>query len=417
MTVRAADSPFEIPTEQVGRWVRELGRCGEQPGGGLDRPQYSVAWLQARDLLSSWMHEAGLDVHTDAVGNLFGRLVGRDDGRTVLTGSHLDTVRLGGRYDGALGIVTGLAALAALREQATVPARSVEVVALCEEEGSRFHANYFGSRSILGLVETAELDAFVDHEGVTLAQAMRQVGLDPARHRESERSDIEAFLELHIEQGPVLYEQGLDVGVVTGITALCWQMVTVTGRADHAGTTPMDVRRDALEGAARMALEIVASARRRGRPAVATTGVWNVEPGGANIVPAQVNFSVDLRHPDAHELDAMIAEVQQRCAAIADVGGLGLDVETVKREAAAPTDPRLQQVLIDAAEICGASWSHLPSGAGHDAQLFALHLPSAMLFVPSIDGRSHCSAEETPDEACAVGARVLAASLHRMAWP
>lgn len=408
--------PVMIDAATMGRYVTELGSRGEQPGGGLIRPQYSEAWVQARDLLADWMHDAGLEVRHDSVGNLFGRLVGRDDRRTILTGSHIDTVRLGGKYDGALGVLTGLAALAALRAQAGTPARSLEVVGLCEEEGSRFHANYFGSRAILGLLGGTDFNGLRDEEGVTLAQAMHEVGLDPARYRESVRHDIDAFVELHIEQGPVLYEAGTDIGVVTGITALCWQTVTVTGRADHAGTTPMDARRDALQGAARMALEIAAVAQRRGRPAVATIGMWQVRPGGANIVPQQVTFSVDMRHPDDAELAAMVTELRARCDEVAQAEGLGLDIEMIKREAPAPTDPRLQQVLAEAAETCEASWRHMPSGAGHDSQLFARHLRSAMLFVPSVDGRSHSAAEHTPDEACALGARVLATALHRLAY-
>ncbi len=409
-------TPLQVSVDRLGRWVAELGAVGEQPGGGLVRPQYSPAWLQARDLLAGWMAEVGLQVRVDAVGNLFGRLVGTDDSRTLLTGSHLDTVRLGGKYDGALGIVTGLAALAALREQAGTPARSVELVALCEEESSRFHANYFGTRSILDLVDPAELDALRDEQGVTLAEAMREVGLDPARHREAVRHDVDAFLELHIEQGPNLEERGLDVAVVTSITALSWLTVTVTGRVDHAGTTPMDVRHDALQAAARMVLDVAAVARERGRPAVATTGVVEVHPGGANIVPGEVVFTVDVRHPDAAELDRMVDEVRGACTRLAGELGLQVDVTVDKREDASPCDPGLQQLLVEAAEACGASWCRLPSGAGHDAQTFARRLPAAMLFVPSTGGRSHSAAEHTSDEAAAVGARVLATALHRLAY-
>jgi len=414
--VRTVDVRTAISIEQLGRWIRELGRCGAQPEGGIIRPQYSKAWLQARDLLAEWMAESGLQVRTDTVGNLYGRLVGRDASRAVLTGSHLDTVRLGGAYDGALGIVTGLAALAAMRASCGTPSRSIEVVALCEEEGSRFHANYFGTRSILGLVERAELDSLIDADGMTLAQAMREVGLDPTRHGESQRHDLEAFLELHIEQGPVLFEEHVDVAVVTGITALCWQTVTVTGRADHAGTTPMDIRKDALRGACRMALDIAEVAVTRGRPAVATVGQWEVQPGGANIVPERVTFSVDLRHPDETVLGQLIHDVRAHCLAAAADLNLQVTVETIKHEVAAPTDQRLQQVLVEAAQVCGASWRHLPSGAGHDAQLFAQHLPSAMLFVPSVEGRSHSAAEYTPDEACVVGAKVLSTALHQLAY-
>jgi len=223
------------------------------------------------------------------------------------------------------------------------------VVALCEEEGSRFHANYFGSRAILGLIGDSEVDELRDEDGTTLADAMRSVGLDPARTADSVRDDIDTFLELHIEQGPNLVEQGLDIGVVTAITALSWFTVTVTGRADHAGTTPMDVRRDAMQGAARMVGAIADVAARRGRPAVATMGVWDVQPGGAIIVPEEVTFSLDMRHADDAVLTAMIEEVHEVCRVVADELGLQLHIESVKREAPAPTDAGLQATITSAA--------------------------------------------------------------------
>ncbi len=405
-----------IDVAAVGAAVAELGAIGEQPGGGLIRPQYSAAWAAACDHVADRMRAAGLAVRRDSVGNVFGRLAGVADDRTILTGSHLDTVRLGGKYDGALGVITSLAAVGALRAQLGTPARSIEVVALCEEEGSRFHANYFGSRAILGLIGDGEVDELRDEDGTTLADAMRSVGLDPARTADSARDDIDTFLELHIEQGPNLVEQGLDIGVVTAITALSWFTVTVTGRADHAGTTPMDVRRDAMQGAARMVSAIADVAARRGRPAVATMGVWDVQPGGANIVPEQVTFSLDMRHADAAVLTAMIDEVRGVCRAVADDLGLQVQLESVKREAPAPTDTGLQARIISAAERCGASWRYLPSGAGHDTQPFASRVPSAMVFVPSVGGRSHSAAESTPDAACALGAQVLAETLRALSY-
>jgi allantoate deiminase len=407
---------FAVEAATMARYVDTLGRCGEVPGGGLIRYQYDAAWVEAQDVLRELMTEAGLDVHQDAVGNLFGTLRGTEPGDTVLTGSHVDTVKLGGKYDGALGVLGGIAALGALKRQAGHPRRNLQVVALCEEEASRFHANFFGTRAMLGLVDEREFDELRDDDGVTLGEAMQRVGLDPHRFREARRADLGTFLELHIEQGRRLYDTGVDIGVVTGITGISWQTITVAGRADHAGTTPMHSRRDAMRGAARMAEAIAAVAEKLGDPAVATAGKWNVMPGGSNIVPEQVVFSVDARHPEQAVLDSMVDAIRLRCNEIAAELQLQVTVETVKQEAPAPTDEALQQVIADAADACRATSQKMPSGAGHDSQLMSQHLPTAMIFVPSVDGASHTKTEYTTPEYCALGASVLAGALHSLAY-
>jgi len=407
---------LDISPETMSSYIERLGRCGEQPGGGLIRPQYSEAWVDAHAVLTEMMTTAGLEVHQDAVGNIFGTLQGTDDQRVILTGSHIDTVYLGGKYDGALGVLTGIAALDALRSQVGRPRKTLQVVGFCEEEASRFHGNFFGTRAILGLVEDAELDDLVDSDGVSLREAMRIVGLDPARVGEARRRDIDVFLELHIEQGRVLEDAKVDVGVVTEITSLAWQLYTVTGRADHAGTTAMRHRQDAMVAAAEMALAVRQVAEEVGDPAVATTGSWTVRPNGSNIVPAEVVFTVDVRHPDEAVLERMMNDMAKCCGDIAQACDVRLAVETVKREPASPTNSGLRTVLSDAADTCGATWRTLPSGAGHDSQLMARHLPTAMLFVPSRDGRSHSNAEYTTPEDCARAARVLATALHALAY-
>src|SRR5258707_2543994 len=242
------NTSLTVDPAEMQRLVETLGVIGEQPGGGIIRHVYDPAWVAARQQLAEWMRAAGLTVREDAVGNLFGRIEG-DSPRTVLTGSHIDTVRLGGRYDGALGILSAFAALRVLHAAAGTPKRSLEMVALCEEEDSRFHANFWGTRGILGLIKESELE-LKDDDGITIGEAMQKVGLPPENLKQAIRNDLDAFVELHIEQGRILFDEKLPLGIVDTVTGLYRFRVTVEGRADHAGTTPMDLRRDALQPAA-----------------------------------------------------------------------------------------------------------------------------------------------------------------------
>lgn len=407
---------IQIDASLLQTYIETLGSIGLQEGGGIKRPVYSGAWMQARAQLAEWMRAAGLEVRADTVGNLFGRLRGRDEHRTILTGSHLDTVPLGGKFDGVFGILAGLVALRALREQVGQPQRSLEVVALCEEEGSRFPAHYWGTRAMLGLIGADELEWLRDDQGITIAESMRAAGLVPSRYREAIRRDLDAFVELHIEQGRLLFDERIDVGIVQAIVGLHHRRVTVKGRADHAGTTPMDLRRDALQAAAQMAIEITRLVEQEGRPAVVTIGKWEVKPGAVNVVPDEVNFSIDLRHPDEGIKQRLGAAIWARCQAIARERGLLVSSVIVGESLPSAMDAALQAVLIQAAEACGTRWRAMPSGAGHDSQEMARHLPTAMLFVPSEEGRSHSAAEYTTPEDAARGTMVLATALYQLAY-
>jgi allantoate deiminase len=407
---------IEIDSAMLAQYVETLGAIGQQAQGGIIRPVFSPAWREARQQLATWMSAAGLDVREDAVGNLFGRLRGRDDTRTILTGSHIDTVKLGGKYDGALGVLAALAALATLRQQYGQPGRTLEVVALCEEEGSRFQAHYWGSRGLLGLIRPDELTALRDDEGLTIAGAMQAAGFEPARYQEAVRRDLDAFLELHIEQGGILYAEQVDIGVVEAIAGMQRQYITVEGRPDHAGTTPMDLRRDALQGAALMAVEITRMVEEEGRPAVVTTGIWDVCPGAFNVVPGRVRFSLDLRHPDDVALRRLSQVALMTCEQIASRRDLSVSRVIVDDSSPIRMHTGLQQVIIAAARASGASWKYLSSGAGHDSEVLARHIPTAMLFVPSVDGRSHQAAEYTLIKDAARGAGVLATALYALAY-
>jgi allantoate deiminase len=405
---------LEIASSTMQHLVETLGTIGADAAGAITRPVYSSPWVAARDQLADWFRQAGLEVREDAVGNLFGRLPG-DSPRTILTGSHIDTVRLGGRYDGALGVLSAFAAVSAIRERLRRPRRSIEVVALCEEEGSRFHANFWGTRGMLGLIEPGELDQLRDAEGVTIAEAMRSVGLEPERYREAVRDDLDAFIELHIEQGRILFDARVPLGIVDTITGLYRFQVTVEGRTDHAGTTPMDLRRDALQAAALMTTEMTHLVERVGRPAVLTSGWWDVQPGAWNIVPGRVRFSVDLRHPEESVKQRLAASVRERGEHIAAQRGVAVNYEVVGDVPPMAMHPELKAVLAAAVERHGLAYLPMVSGAGHDSQVMARRVPTAMLFVPSVEGRSHSAAEYTSPEDAARGASVLATALWDLA--
>jgi len=395
--------------------VETLGAIGEQAGGGIIRHVYDQAWIAARRQVADWLRDAGLQVREDAVGNLFGRLEG-ERRRTILTGSHIDTVRLGGRYDGALGVLSALAAVRLLKQRLGTPLRSLEVVALCEEEDSRFHCNFWGTRGILGLIDEGELDTLRDEHGTSIGKAMAEVGLPPERFREARRDDLDAFVELHIEQGRILFDEGLPLGIVDTITGLYRFKVTVEGRTDHAGTTPMDLRRDALQAAAHMAQEMTRIVEGAGRPAVITNGWWEVLPGAWNIVPGLVHFAVDLRHPDEAVKQRLAAEVRARGEQVAAERGVSVTYKVVGDVPPKDMDAGVKAHLQAAAETCGVHWMPMVSGAGHDSQVMATRVPTAMLFVPSVEGRSHSAAEYTTPEDAARGATVLAATLRRLAY-
>jgi allantoate deiminase len=395
--------------------VETLGAIGGQPGGGIIRHVYDPAWSAARQQLLTWMREAGLEVREDAVGNVFGRIAG-DSPRTVLTGSHIDTVILGGRYDGALGVLSALAALRAIKRELGPPKKTLEMVALCEEEDSRFHSNFWGTRAILGLIQPGELADLRDLDGVTIAEAMRQAGFPPENYEQAIRDDLDAFIELHIEQGRILFDEHRPLGVVDTITGLYRFRVTLEGRTDHAGTTPMDLRRDALQAAVHISSEMTRIVAEHGRPAVVTNGWWNVQPGAWNIVPGLVEFSVDLRHPDEAIKQRLAAEIRGRGEQIAAERGVGISYEVVGDVLPMDMDASLKADLQAAAEACDVEWVPMISGAGHDSQVMATKVPTAMLFVPSVDGRSHSAAEFTTPEDAARGANVLVAALRRLAY-
>ncbi|HKY51349.1 MAG TPA: hydantoinase/carbamoylase family amidase [Candidatus Limnocylindria bacterium] len=405
-----------IDERRLLRRLDELAQRGALPGGGLYRALYTPAWVSATELVSGWMKEAGLLVRRDAVGNVWGRVEGSRGGRAIVSGSHIDTVRGGGALDGALGVVAAVEAVASLVAQLGRPLRILEAVAICEEEGSRFATNFWGARAMADRIEPDEAARVRDADGVTLADAMRGVGLDPANVAQAVRRDIDTFVELHIEQGPLLDEEGPRLGIVRTIAGTAHLEVVVRGQPDHAGATAMHRRRDALLGAAAMLPLIAGAAREMGPPAVATVGTIGVEPGQVNVVPGVARFTVDARHSDNALRTELVAEITKVCKVVGRERDLSTDVRVLRERAAVHLDERATDVARRACLACGVTPREMTSGAGHDAQILSAAAHAAMIFVPSIGGRSHCAEEATAAEDVILGTRALATALRDLAY-
>lgn len=406
-----------IDGELVERMIHELARYGAWGETGVVRKVYTPEWASAQRQVMRWAEEAGLRTWQDAVGNVWARLEGSEGGPSIVTGSHIDSQAPGGRFDGALGVIAGLVALRTLREQFGTPRRTLELVSFCEEESSRFPAtNFWGSRAVTGLIGPEEPETLRDYDGVTIADAMRAVGLDPARIPEAARDDIEVFIELHVEQGPILEQQGLPIAVVTGFPGIRHYLVEIRGRADHAGAMPMDLRQDPMPAAAEMISAVIARAREAGRPAVTTVGRVLVEPNFPAVVPEKVAFTIDVRHPDAATLAELCAAHEETLRTVARRHGREVSWQITTSHPPCASDPELVRVIIEAAAEQGIPATTMPSGAVHDAQRMAHIARVAMVFVRSVGGRSHTPAEFTTTEDAVAGIQVLAAGLHRLAY-
>jgi allantoate deiminase len=368
--------------------------------GGVTRFAWSPELAQANAWLIERLAELGLEAELDPAGNVLGRWQA-GEGTAVLVGSHLDTVPRGGRYDGALGVLAALEVVRRLRADGVEPRRPLWVVSFNDEEGGRFQTGMLGSRAFAG-----EL-ALGDWRRRGVAEAMAAAGFDFERLPEARAIDrVGAYLELHIEQGPLLERQGVDIGIVTAISGLLGFRARLLGEANHAGTTPMELRRDALAGAARAVLALREEARARD-DMTANVGMIRAEPGGFNVVPGLVEFTIDVRSPTEAGYARVERVVQETLERIAVEEELRLEIAETHRKPPTPLDPDLQDLGERAAREEGATTRRMPSGAGHDAMVLARHVPAGMLFVPSRGGISHSPEEFTAWEQCELGARVL----------
>lgn len=375
-------------------------------GAAVTRVAWTGELRDAYEWLAGRCRDLGLDVEVDAAGNLIARWnVG--SGPAVVLGSHIDTVPQGGRFDGALGVMGGLHAIRLLKERGVQPQRPVWLVAFMDEENTRFGTALFGSRAFAG-EDLGDLGDRTDRAGVTLGEAMRGWERDLADIGAAKAIDgVGTYLELHIEQGPQLESESIDLGVVTSIVGIVGYRVCITGQANHAGTTPMHLRRDALVGAAQVVLGVRRLALER-LGATANVGVIEVEPGGSNVVPGRSTLTLDLRSPTDDGLAEFEAAAIGLVEAVCRDERLEVSFEPTYRISSAPMDSALIELADGSGRLEEATVRRMASGAGHDAMVMARHVPTAMIFVPSRDGISHSPDEHTTPEHCALGARVLA---------
>jgi hydantoinase/carbamoylase family amidase len=385
-----------------------LSKIGRGADGGITRKALSPEDRDARSYVAGRMRQAGMQVRHDEVGNLRGLRPGRSDGPVVMTGSHLDSVPSGGKLDGPLGVVGAVAAIEALNRARVETARPIEITVFVGEEGSRFPRGTIGSAALSGHIAVSDVLALRDPDGVTYGQALATYG-DLGAPLPA-RTDVHAFVELHVEQGGVLEAERVPIGVVTAINGLVQRKVAFHGDANHAGATPMSLRQDALLAAAEWTLEIERLAKELGGGAVGTVGKLEVFPGGKNIIPGRVDAICDLRAPDR----ALLTALDERVVAalrVAEKRNVRTEESRLQRVEPGPMSEAPMRAVEQAAAECELSSRRMLSGAIHDALHMADCCPSTMIFVPSIGGKSHCPTEDTAPQQLADGCRVLAHTL------
>jgi N-carbamoyl-L-amino-acid hydrolase len=391
-------------------WLRDLSRFGARADGGVDRVAFSDADIEARRYLRSLMEETGLEVRVDLVGNILGRLEGSIPGLPpIMVGSHIDSVQAGGNYDGPLGTLGALESVRTLREAGIQPRHPVDVVVFVNEEGGKT-----GSRVMAGEFRPPELE-IESASGFTIGEGIRRLGGDPARLDEARVSpgEVAGFLELHVEQGAFLETSGIQVGVVEGIVGIRRWNAIVHGAANHAGTTPMDRRRDALLGAARLVEAVNRAATFFEGSQVATVGRIEASPGAPNVIPGEVSLSVEVRALEMTRIQDVFDRIRVEADAIGTDNGTPIDLDEYYLSGAAPTDERFRSWVESAADELGVTHRRMPSGAGHDAQSVAHFAPIGMVFIRSVGGLSHHPEEYSRPEDVEAGANVLLGALLR----
>ena len=407
--------------ERIQKDIETLAQFSCVEGIGCTRFTYTKEFAQARDYIISEMKAAGLTVREDAVGTVIGRLEGKNPNAPILmTGSHFDTVKTGGRFDGPAGVTAALETARTLHDEGFVPECPIEFVALPEEEGARFGGGLMGSRAMCGKLTQAEVDTYKDWDGVTIAEAMKGYGLDPTKIADAKRTpgEIGAFIELHIEQGPILENNRTDVGIVEAIVGLRCLNVTVTGRSDHAGTTPLNMRADTMLATAKAIVAGTEKAKELNDGTVVTFGRVETIPGAFNIVAKETNFNIDCRSRGIESVNTVIDVIRTSLErSVAENPGLSFEMEEKTSALPVQMKAEVQELLEKHAAELNISTRKMLSGAGHDAMIMGALCDVAMVFVPSKDGRSHVPEEWTDYADLQKGVELVYRTIKELASP
>jgi beta-ureidopropionase / N-carbamoyl-L-amino-acid hydrolase len=407
--MQVISASLSVNGDRLNASIDRLARIGKLPNGDICRLAFTPEDLQARYLVQQWMVEAGMTVRTDAAGNLIGRYAGTVASAAALaTGSHIDTVPSGGCYDGVLGVLAGIEVVRTLRDHDQRLQHPVEVIVFTDEESSMI-----GGQAIAGTVLLNEPERYQAKVGQPIESCLEAIGgnWDEILLARRSRADMVAFVELHVEQGAVLEQTYTEIGVVQGVVGMLRQMVTITGQANHAGTTPMDMRQDALVAAAQVILAVQQIALDQPSQPVATVGYLTVSPNAVNIVPGQVELTVDMRDLSQDCLDTMMLRLMRSLDAIAAQTHTQIDITPVLCVPPTLAAERVQQTIAHVCQTLKLSHRAMPSRAGHDSLEIGRITDMGMIFVPSQEGLSHSSAEYTSPEQCTQGANVLLQTL------
>ncbi|WP_084034742.1 Zn-dependent hydrolase [Anaerobacillus alkalilacustris] len=409
---------YQINQQRLWSSLQKLATFGASENiseEGITRLSLQKEDLAARKYVIELMKEAGLSVKVDVVGNIIGSLKGVDQTKPiVMTGSHIDTVYQGGRFDGALGVLGAIEAVRSIKESGIKLQNTIEVVSFTDEEGTRFGTGYIGSKAMAGELDETILQ-LRDDEGVSYEEAFCQAGFQPERYKEAIRNKeaIKAFIEMHIEQGKVLEGNNLAIGIVTSIQGPVWMEVTFEGHADHAGATPMNMRYDSGLAMAEVMLDVEKIATQYG--GVGTVGKLRIEPGGVNIIPGISKFSIDLRHIDKTKRIDMVYKVREAIHQVSNKRGVSAKVDVKKSVDPKVCSPKVMEAIEEACHQLDQPTMKLQCGAGHDSLIMANITEMGMIFVRSKDGISHHPKEWTDTEDCAIGTQVLFNTLVNLA--
>ncbi|WP_110928926.1 allantoate deiminase [Bacillus massiliglaciei] len=407
----------QVNKDRAADWIEWLAEFGKAESGGVTRLLYSPSWRMAQNALKRKWEQEGFETYFDTVGNLFGRLNGSDPSeKTILTGSHIDTVINGGKYDGALGVIAGFLAVKRLKEKYGQPKRTLEIVSLCEEEGSRFPITFWGSRNIQGRYSLKDVQQLQDKDGIPFLTAMEEAGFPKEVYTEPVRTDIGCYVELHIEQGMVLERKNKSIGVVSHIVGQRRYTIRISGESNHAGTTPMAYRKDAVVLAAQFITYLTEEAKRIDPDLVVTVGKAEISPNVPNVIAGMAEFSVDMRHYKEEVLAFYCERAFEYMQQSARKSMMDVKVDQWMDVKPVAMNREMAGSLKEIAVQKNIPYMEMVSGAGHDAQVFGSFCPAAMLFVPSKDGISHSPKEYTKAADLEKGIDILEEFLYQYAY-